>query len=210
MRIRCGVIVLVALLGADVLAQSPPAGKLNGTVVDTSDKVLPGVTIALRGPEDRSVVTDRNGAFAFSALPLGDYELRASLVGFSTIVQKITVTETTDPVQIRMRVARGSDVEIVFIANGQMVMTGTVRDAAGTALPGVHVEIASPVLVEKFRSTTTGADGRFRIGHLPAGSYSVTLVRTGFWMWRRDEVVLAKDSATTVDAVLRIGGHIDQ
>ena len=120
MRTRCGVIVLVALLGADLLGQSPPPGKLNGTVVDTSDNVLPGVTIALRGPDGRSTVTNREGAFAFTALPYGDYELRASLEGFSTIVQTLTVTEkNTDPVKIRMRVARDPDVEIVFIATGQ-------------------------------------------------------------------------------------------
>ena len=76
---------------------------------------MPGVSIALRGPESRSTVTDRNGAFAFAALPIDDYELRASLQGFSTIVQKLTVTETTDPVKIRMRVASSSDVEIIFI-----------------------------------------------------------------------------------------------
>lgn len=116
MRSIAAVIGLAALLGTSLLAQSPPSGKLNGRVVDTSDNVMPGVSIALRGPESRSTVTDRDGAFAFSALPFGDYELRASLEGFSTIVQKVTVTETTDPVKIRMRVARGSDVEIIFIA----------------------------------------------------------------------------------------------
>lgn len=155
MRLRTvgAAVGLVALLGVTLLAQSPPPGKLNGTVVDTSDNVMPGVSIALRGPESRSTVTNRDGAFAFSALPLGDYELRASLVGFSTIVQKVTATETTDPVKIRMRVARGSDVEIIFIATGQLI--GTVRDQSGAALSGVHVDVASPALVEKFRSTTT-------------------------------------------------------
>ena len=119
MRTRCGVMVLVAVLGADVIAQSPPPGKLNGTVVDTSDNVMPGVSIALRGPESRSTVTNREGAFAFTALPSGDYELRASLEGFSTIVQKITVSETTEALRIRMRVVRGSDVEIIFIESAR-------------------------------------------------------------------------------------------
>ena len=168
---------------------------------------MPGVSITLRGPESPSTVTNREGAFAFTALPSGDYEVRASLEGFSTIVQRITVSETTDPLQIRLRVAPpGSDVEIIFIANGQSVMMGTVRDAAGTALPGVHVEIASPVLVEKSRSTITCADGRFRIGHLPVGSYSVTFSRIGFWMVTRHSVTLAKGSYGTVDATMRVGG----
>ena len=144
MLTRCGVIVLIALLGADVLAQSPPPGKLNGTVIDTSDKVMPGVTIALREPESRSVVTDRNGAFAFTALPPGDYDLRASLVGFSTIVQTLTVSENTDPVKIRMRVARGSDAEIIFIANGQMMMMGTVRDARAPRCQAFMSKLRAP------------------------------------------------------------------
>ncbi|MGH9241249.1 MAG: carboxypeptidase regulatory-like domain-containing protein [Vicinamibacterales bacterium] len=80
----------------------------------------------MRGPESRSTVTNREGAFAFTALPSGDYELRASLEGVSTIVQKITVSETTNPLKIRMRVApRGSDVEIIFIATGQTSHTLT-------------------------------------------------------------------------------------
>ena len=118
MRALGAAIGLVALLGASLIGQSPP-GKLNGSVVDASDNVMPGVTIALRGPESRSTVTDRKGAFAFTALALGDYELRASPIGFSTVVQKLTVTDNTDPLRIRMQVARGSDVEIIFIATGQ-------------------------------------------------------------------------------------------
>jgi hypothetical protein len=93
---------------------------------------------------------------------------------------------------------------------GQMVMMGAVRDADGAALAGVHVDVASPALVEKFRSTITNADGRFRFVNLPVGPYSVILIRAGFWMWRRDDVVLTRDAATTIDATLRIGGiHID-
>jgi iron complex outermembrane receptor protein len=105
MRTRRVVIVVVALLGADILAQSAP-GKLNGNVVDNSDKVMPGVTITLRGPESRSTVTNRDGAFTFTGLPAGDYELRATLVGFSTVVLKLTVEETMPPLKLRMQVAQ--------------------------------------------------------------------------------------------------------
>ena len=78
MRLRTvgAAVGLVALLGVTLLAQSPPPGKLNGTVVDTSDNVMPGVSIALRGPESRSTVTNRDGAFAFSALPRGCQKFR--------------------------------------------------------------------------------------------------------------------------------------
>ena len=37
----------------------------------------------------------------------------------------------------------------------QASLTGTVRDASGAVLPGVTVEAASPVLIEKVRSAVT-------------------------------------------------------
>ena len=198
MRLRTvgAAVGLVALLDVTLLAQSPPPGKLNGTVVDTSDNVLPGVSIALRGPESRSTVTTRDGAFAFSALPFGDYEVRVSLDGFATVVRKVTVTDSIEALRIRMRVGR---------SGGEI--TGMVRDVSGALLAGVSVEVASPDLVEKFRATTTGSDGRYRFLDLPNGTYSVTFVLPGFWMARREGVTLVNGSAATVDATMRVGGH---
>ncbi|HVG73564.1 MAG TPA: carboxypeptidase-like regulatory domain-containing protein [Vicinamibacterales bacterium] len=198
MRLRTiGVAIgLAALLVASLLAQSPPPGKLNGTVVDTSDAVMPGVSIALRGPESRSTVSDRNGAFAFAALPLGGYELRASLDGFATVVRTAIVADSIEPLRIRMRVGRSA---------GEIA--GMVRDVSGALLAGVSVEIASPNLVEKVRVTTTGSDGRYRFLDLPDGTYSVTFLLPGFWMARRDGVTLRNGSSATVDATMRVGGH---
>ena len=135
MRLRTisAAIGLVTLLGVNLLAQSPPPGKLNGTVVDTSDAAMPGVSITLRGPESHSTVSDRNGAFAFTALPLGDYELRVSLDGFATVVRTVTVTNSVEPLRIRMRVGRSA---------GEIA--GMVRDVSGALMAGVSVEVASP------------------------------------------------------------------
>ena len=119
MRLWLTAIVISCLSGALGAAQSSPAGKLSGQVVDTSDNVMPGVSIGLRGPESRSAVTDKDGRFAFGSLTAGDYELWARLEGFATTVEKVAVTEKTDPVKIRMRVAGGRrpDVEIIFIGD---------------------------------------------------------------------------------------------
>ena len=45
------------------------------------------------------------------------------------------------------------------IAHAQSAITGTIRDASGAVLPGVTVEAASPVLIEKVRSTVTDGTG---------------------------------------------------
>ena len=41
-------------------------------------------------------------------------------------------------------------------------------------LPGVTVEVTSPQLIEKVRSTITDENGRYQIASLPVGIYKVT------------------------------------
>ena len=105
MRLWFSAAVICCLSGVLGAAQSLPAGKLSGLVVDTSNNVMPGVSIGLRGPESRSTVTDKDGRFAFTSLTAGEYELWARLVGFVTTVEKVAVSEKTEPVKIRMLIA---------------------------------------------------------------------------------------------------------
>lgn len=63
-------------------------GAINGTVTDTSKVVMPGVTVALAGPAlmgTNTTVTDQNGVYRFSTVPLGDYTLTFELSGFGTV-----------------------------------------------------------------------------------------------------------------------------
>ena len=53
-------------------------------------------------------------------------------------------------------------------------IAGTVRDAGGGVLPGVTVEVTSPQLIEKVRTTVTDESGRYQIASLPVGVYKVT------------------------------------
>src|SRR4029453_16046064 len=48
-------------------------------------------------------------------------------------------------------------------AFAQASITGVVKDASGAVLPGVTVEAASPVLIEKVRTAVTDGTGQFRI-----------------------------------------------
>ena len=52
-------------------------------------------------------------------------------------------------------------------ASAQAAIAGVVRDASGAVLPGVTVEAASPVLIEKVRSATSDGTGQYRITSLP-------------------------------------------
>ncbi|NOT45952.1 MAG: TonB-dependent receptor [Acidobacteria bacterium] len=87
----------------------------------------------------------------------------------------------------------------------QASITGTVRDTSGGVLPGVTVEAASPVLIEKVRTVVTDGNGRYQIVDLRPGAYTVTFSLPGFNTVLRDGVTLAGSAAVSVDADMRVG-----
>ena len=65
-------------------------------------------------------------------------------------------------------------VMVPTMAYAQGEITGVVRDTSGAVLPGVTVEAASPVLIEKVRSVVSDGSGQYRIVDLRPGPYTVT------------------------------------
>ena len=49
------------------------------------------------------------------------------------------------------------------VVSAQSTIAGVVKDTSGAVLPGVTVEAASLVLIEKVRSAVTDGDGRYSI-----------------------------------------------
>ena len=87
----------------------------------------------------------------------------------------------------------------------QAAIGGSVKDTSGAVLPGVTVEAASPVLIEKTRSVTTDGNGNFRIVDLRPGVYTVTFTLPGFNTFKRDGVELAGTAVVTINAEMRVG-----
>ena len=90
-------------------------------------------------------------------------------------------------------------------ASAQASLTGVVRDSSGAVLPGVTVEAASPVLIEKVRTTVTDGSGRYQLIDLRPGAYTVTFTLAGFNAARREGVTLSGSAASVVDSELRVG-----
>jgi hypothetical protein len=91
------------------------------------------------------------------------------------------------------------------LAYGQAAITGVVKDASGAVLPGVTVEAASPVLIEKVRSVATDATGQYRIVNLRPGTYSVTFTLPGFSTVKRDGIELTGTFVATINSELKVG-----
>src|SRR5437762_11706677 len=53
-------------------------------------------------------------------------------------------------------------------------IVGVVQDSSGAVLPGVTVEAASPVLIERVRTGITDGSGRYAIIDLRPGTYTVS------------------------------------
>jgi hypothetical protein len=91
------------------------------------------------------------------------------------------------------------------MALAQSSITGVVKDSSGAVLPGVTVEAASDVLIEKARVAVSDANGQYRIVDLRPGVYTVTFTLPGFSTYRREALELPAEFVATVDADMRVG-----
>ena len=87
----------------------------------------------------------------------------------------------------------------------QATIAGTVKDPSGGVLPGVTVDVSSPVLIEKTRTALTDGTGQYRVVDLLPGTYSVTFALTGFTTVKRDGVEVSGAGVFTINADLRVG-----
>jgi hypothetical protein len=91
------------------------------------------------------------------------------------------------------------------LAQQTSAIAGVVRDTSGGVLPGVTVEAASPVLIEKVRTVVTDDQGRYNIVDLRPGTYRVTFTLPGFNTLLREGVELTSGFTAAVNAELPVG-----
>jgi hypothetical protein len=84
-------------------------------------------------------------------------------------------------------------------------ITGVVKDSSGGVVPGVAIEAASDVLIEKVRTAVSDGTGQYRIIDLRPGTYTVTFTLTGFNTIKREGIELASEFVATVNAEMHLG-----
>ena len=88
------VFVLALLVPASLSAQTV-TGTLQGTVKDASAAVMPGALVSARNldtGQTRETTANAVGYYVLSFLPIGGYELSASLSGFRTVIhERVTI-----------------------------------------------------------------------------------------------------------------------
>jgi hypothetical protein len=106
-----------ALQAAPKLQARALSGTITGTVMDESGAALPGAMVSVLGVTLASTVTDERGQFSLDQLPLGDYLLRAHMLGFAASAGAMIRVGNSTPFQ-RVQLRR---------------LDGTVADATGEA-----------------------------------------------------------------------------
>jgi hypothetical protein len=86
---------------------------------------------------------------------------------------------------------------------------GRVTDASGAAVPGATVDILN-LATGVGTSTTTNAEGSYRVAFLNPGTYSVTVSLAGFSKFVSDKVEVHVADLLTVVATLKVGAVTDE
>ena len=106
----------LALSAGSARAQSTAVnGTIEGTIRDASGGLLPGVTVTVHNTDtgtERVVVTDANGLYRATLLPLGSYQVSAELTGFKKLQRtEIPITAgSTAVINLAMEVGGISEV----------------------------------------------------------------------------------------------------
>ncbi len=165
---------------------------LAGVVRDTSEAVLPGVTVEATSPaltqRNRTAVTDGSGQYRITELPPGTYELTVTLSGFSTAKREgIEVTGSgVFPINVHLRV--GAVAETITVtgetpvvdtqsARRQSVLSADIISALPatrsygallTAVPGLTVDntVNNGAMTTPFMTFFSANGGRANEGRM--------------------------------------------
>src|SRR5262245_33071650 len=120
--------ILALLLSGAAFAQYTTAS-LGGTVLDKSGAAIPEAQISVRNVDTgftQQTTSDGTGAFLFSRLPIGNYELSCDHSGFSAYRQtgiRLTVNQAASQL-ITMQVGQVTE-RVNVEANAELVTTRT-------------------------------------------------------------------------------------
>src|SRR3954464_11151009 len=87
--VRCAVLGMLCMLATTAAFAQVQTGSIAGVATDTSNAVMPGVTVSVSGDKliggVQTQTTDTSGAYRFGRVPPGSYNVRFELQGFRPI-----------------------------------------------------------------------------------------------------------------------------
>ena len=189
--------LVLALLGGQFAAQSPPSGPtINGVVVGESGTPLADVKVVCTGPTapPSSLLTAGDGRFTFPLPRVGKYTLTATASGYRPQTQVVTLNRLDETLaDIKLQLSPSS--LRVLVRDGQSsiplakaVVTARLRESS-------RREVSALRALESRR-------GEYFFGRMEAGVYEVTAVVTGYEAKTAEVVVTGERTTLEVTLLL--------
>ena len=103
----------------------------------------------------------------------------------------------------RLAVALGVWLALVVPAYAQTgSVSGRVMDESGAFVPGATVTLSGP----RSQTTTSGPAGEYRFANLPAGTYQISVLLSGFAPVTRENIVVGNGDVTVPSITLALAG----
>jgi hypothetical protein len=143
MKILGWLACFVAVAGLNVSAQQI-TGKIRGTVTDPAGAVVQGATVMAQQNETgltRSTTTNGDGTYVLLELPVGHYRVEASNKGFEKYVQDGVTLNVNETVEVRVRLAVGSETQVLRIVDDAQLIENTVTSLGKAVLEREIVDL---------------------------------------------------------------------
>ncbi len=134
MKLRLTVVLLVVLLLAGTLAAQTFRGGIQGTVTDPTGAAIAGAKVAVTNVDtrfSRNVVSDAQGNYTVTELPLGNYSVTVSFTGFAIKKVEGVTVEISSNRRIDLQLTTGSVRETVQVTSAAPMVETTGNTMGG-------------------------------------------------------------------------------
>jgi hypothetical protein len=132
-RLLGAVTLILSMMAVPSFAQLP-TGTILGTVKDASGGVVAGATVTAANTETgstRTATTGDDGAYRFSALPVGHYDIKIERNGFKTSTKKGIVLDVSQEVVLSLALEIGASATLVEVTSEAPVVNTTSGSLGG-------------------------------------------------------------------------------
>jgi hypothetical protein len=183
-----GVMAVLILAAIPVVAQLP-TGAILGTVKDSSGASIAGATVTVRNTDTnltRTQMTEQDGSYRFSELPVGHYEAKAEAAGFRTENRTGMTLEVTQQGVVNFALQVGATAqqvtvssEIPLVNTQDSTLGGTVNEQSMAELPlngrnYIDLALYKPG-VNQDKNQRNGQGTSFSVNGAPVRSNNFTL-----------------------------------
>jgi Carboxypeptidase regulatory-like domain/TonB dependent receptor len=110
------------------IGRSQETATITGRVVDPLNATVPRTTITVLNIDTQFIyktITNDDGLFTVSGLPLGNYRIEAAKIGFKTVIKPDVVLHVQDVIAINFNMVIGSIAESVTVESGAPMINTT-------------------------------------------------------------------------------------